>query len=341
MSAMNIQTTVKKGTKMPGQMVKFARSLFSIPATSTNETGISIYISQYLDSQNISYHVDISGNIIVTKGISQSYPCFVSHLDTVHDYENGFNIVLSKDKNNLIAFDDDKQRVGCGGDDRNGIFTCLYLLSVVNNIKVVFFSREETGGIGSGEIDLDYFTDCSFIASIDRWGNSDFISDYSGDSSCCDDFLTRSEGIFDRYGYKQASGYFTDSFNLMGRGVDITCMNLSCGYYQHHSDKEYTCLSELWACCLLSAELCKLADTIYDHTPKPYLYLEDDFDWGDYSKSYNDTITDDEHMIEILKDYEIYTENPTSKLTSLTQDEQDQILGDFHSERGYAYIGSY
>ena len=92
MSAINTQTTVKKGNQMPEQMINFAKELFSVPATSTNETGISIYISQYLESKNISYEVDISGNILITKGESENYPCFVSHLDTVHDYSNGFNL---------------------------------------------------------------------------------------------------------------------------------------------------------------------------------------------------------------------------------------------------------
>ena len=340
MSAINIQETIKRNSEMPEQMIKFAQEVFYTPATTTNETGISIYISQYLDSLNISYEIDISGNIIITKGESKNYPCFVAHLDTVHDYSNGFNIMLTKDRNNLIAYDNNGQRVGSGGDDRNGIFVCLYLLSVVNNIKVVIFSREETGGIGSGEIDLSFFKDCSFIASIDRWGNSDFISDYSGDKTCSDDFLEATKGIFDRYGYKQASGYFTDAFNLMNRKVGISCMNLSCGYYQHHSDQEYTCLSELWACCLLSTELCKQATQNYTHTPsRPKLYIESDtsYNWNDIN--IYDDLTDDEYITLILGEYGIYTDNPVSSIASLDEYTQKDILEAFHTDKGYSYIG--
>ena len=339
MSAINKQTKVINGVDMPDKMIDFALDLFSVPATSTNETGISIYVSKYLDNQGIDYKVDISGNIVISKGEAGNYPCFVSHLDTVHSYGNGFNIALDVD-NNIIALDNAGNRVGCGGDDRNGIFTCLYLLSVVDNIKVVLFSREETGGIGSGEIGLDFFDDCSFIASIDRWGNSDFICEYNGYTTCSEEFINDSKDAFNKFGYKKASGYFTDSFNLMGRGIGISCMNLSCGYYQHHSDQEYTSLRELWAVCLLSIELCNIGDDSYAHKPGNGLSLGDstelDWDIEDIEDS-----TDKEYMIEVLADYEIYTDNPTCAITSLPEDDRNRVLMDFYTDRGYPYISDY
>jgi putative aminopeptidase FrvX len=59
---------------------------------------------------------DTHGNIYVTKGKADLYPCIVSHLDQVHKFAPNKTIIKNGDY--LLAFDGAKQ-VGTGGDRLN------------------------------------------------------------------------------------------------------------------------------------------------------------------------------------------------------------------------------
>jgi len=249
--------------EMPSAMFKRAVEVFKIPSTMYNEASMSIFIASFLKSENIPYTVDLYGNILVSKGEGMR-PCFCAHLDTVHMYRNGFNVYSEKDKEHnriyLYAEDEKEDRVGIGGDDKCGIFVCLELLRIVPNIKVVFFTSEESGGTGSNNISLTFFKDCTFLGGIDRWNGHDFINSYMGDRTISKAFAADLRPILDAYEYEFASGLFTDCFNVQQRKIGISCFNLSCGYYAHHSDKEYVDTNELYHAFLLCYDLCALTE---------------------------------------------------------------------------------
>lgn len=236
--------------------------VFEIQSTVYNEKSMALYICNELDILKIPYSIDDYGNIIVTKGKSILYPCFCSHLDTVHIYKSGFNLLYFKDGGHtyLHANDNNKKAVGVGGDDKAGIYACLYLLKNIDNIKVVFFSQEEVGGIGSSNINTDFFNDCQFLCSIDRWNGHDFVSKYSGEETTSKTFKKAISPLLTKYDYSHNSGMFTDCFNVMQRGINISCFNISCGYYSHHSSDEYLDMNELYNCCLFCADLCELPE---------------------------------------------------------------------------------
>ena len=50
------------------------------------------------------------------------------------------------------------------------------------------------------------------------------------------------------YGYKPAQGLATDVAALKRNGLEVSCVNLSCGYYEPHTDNEYTILADLCKC---------------------------------------------------------------------------------------------
>lgn len=267
MSANNYQTKPNTlAPAMPEELYKEAVSLFNIKSTMYNEKSMTLYICNILDNLNISYSIDDYGNIIAIKGKSNLYSCFVAHLDTVHIYKNGFKLFYQKEDNRtyLFAGDNDKKSVGIGGDDKCGIFVCLYLLKRIDNIKVIFFSQEESGGIGSSNINLDIFNDCKFLASVDRWNGHDFINQYNGQTTISKSFKKAIAPLLKKYDYSYNSGLFTDCFNVMERGLNLSCFNLSCGYYSHHSNNEYVDLNELYNSCLLCEELSGLPDC-YEH----------------------------------------------------------------------------
>jgi len=63
---------------------------------------------------------------------------------------------------------------------------------------------------------------------------------------CSEEFLEAvSPG---RYGYHPASGLSTDVHTLKARGLSVSCINLSCGYYEPHTDREYTIWEDLCKC---------------------------------------------------------------------------------------------
>lgn len=254
---------------IPKELIGKAYKIFEIPSTSHNEVSMSLHICSELKRMNIDYYLDDYGNIIATKQSANIpfLPCFCAHLDTVHMYPKGYDVRLVKDEKRLyiIAEDNDHKRVGVGGDDKCGIFVCLYLLEHLDNIKTIFFSSEESGGTGSRNIDLEEFKNCKFLGGIDRWNGHDFINRYSAEYTISKEFKNAIDPIMKQYGYSFNSGLFTDSFNVMDRGINLSCFNLSCGYYSHHSSEEYVDLNELYNACLICMDLAVLPNR-YNHT---------------------------------------------------------------------------
>lgn len=288
-----VKTNVNKestGKKMTASIEYIAGMIFPVASTG-NEVAMAITISKVLDNiAGVYYNVDSNGNILVSKGTSNAYPCFVSHMDTVHTYKKGFNVVFSPKL--IKAHDNNGKSVGVGGDDKCGIVACLELLNRLDAVKVVFFSGEESGGIGSSAIKLDFFNNCAFIGSIDRWNGSDFIDNYYLESSISDYFKNQTTDVLSYNNYKSNSGLFTDAFNLYDRGVNISCFNMSCGYYQHHSAGEFVYIPEMVHAIDVAEEIA-LAVTKRVELPKPqpkkYTYRNSYSNYGawDYKLDYD------------------------------------------------------
>ena len=73
------------------------------------------------------------------------------------------------------------------------------------------------------------------MIELDRRGGHDLIQ-YSGATRLCsDEFALMIEG----YGFKRATGTFTDVNKFKGMRPQIEMCNLSIGYYNPHTDNEY------------------------------------------------------------------------------------------------------
>ena len=251
-----------------------------------NEKIITHYVTKELDRLGISWEIDNIGNILATKGKAEVYPCVASHLDTVHDFVTNFRIV--QQKGNLFAMSGAKQ-VGIGGDDKCGVFACLYYLEKYENIKAVFFTSEEVGTIGAYNIDLDFFKDCGYIIEIDRKGYGDLIDRYGSDLTTNGEFDLKTEDIQDKYEYKSEFGLMTDVFVLFERGVGISVINLSCGYYNPHRSEEYINVNQYWKVINFVDEMITaLGENKYEAKPekttKTYEWFDEDYydGYGNY-----------------------------------------------------------
>lgn len=250
---------------MPREWKDKLLSVMRVQTNSENEKLMILFLDKYLRTLGIDYTIDAAGNMLITKGKADTYPCVISHMDTVHNFEEGFEIYHMKDdKDKWIAQDKNGHRAGIGGDDKCGVFTCLYFLETMPDIKVAFFSREETGCCGSKAVDHSFFKNCRYIIQPDRKGGHDFIKSYAGKTTISDAFSSEIGKIKKKYGYKNDIGTVTDCMKLWDHKVGVSCCNVSAGYYRPHSINEYISVKEVWNCIKF------IEETIY--TLKPHQY---------------------------------------------------------------------
>ena len=223
---------------------------------------------------------DKAGNLLITKGVSDTYPCVAAHMDQVQRrYSRDYRVVQFGDT--VMGWSDSMHSMqGLGADDKNGIFIALYCLQKYDAIKVAFFVEEEVGCIGSASCDLSFFADCRFIIQPDRKGASDLITEMSVGKVASDEFIQAIQPGAALFGYREAEGTITDVGTLVENGVGISCINLSCGYYNAHTAEEVTVLSELENCL-------RFVTWIIDNCTERYEYTPDLRGWfGSYGRTY-------------------------------------------------------
>ena len=220
--------------------------LLMVQTNSENEKLMVLYLDKELKNLKLPYQIDAAGNILVTKGKAKTYPCVTSHMDTVHNFVDNFKVYTDINDKDILFAKNGKKRVGIGGDDKCGVFVCLYLLKIIPEIKVVFFSREEVGCKGSTNINKKFFADCRYLIQLDRRGSKDFIQTYWGNKTVSHDFSSEIGLIKKKYKYKNCVGTVTDVMKLWNNKVGVSCVNLSCGYYEPHTKNEYISISDLW-----------------------------------------------------------------------------------------------
>lgn len=270
MSAANIQESrIEQMAKMPESILNRFKKLLFVQSSSNNEKRMVVYIINELKAMGLDYEIDAIGNILVVKGNAKVYPCIASHMDTVHRIHSSFEIRVNKKQDREIATAwSYKNQVGVGGDDKCGIFACLYMLRLFDNIKVAFFTQEEIGMPGSNEIDTKWFKDVGYIIQLDRWGRGDLICVNGGQSTVNKEFLRAAIVPINTHGYHEEEGLITDSINLWNNNIGISCVNVSCGYYQHHTSVESIDLNEFWnSLCFTKQLITELGEKSYPSSP--------------------------------------------------------------------------
>jgi di/tripeptidase len=201
------------------------------------------YVKKRIQQMGLYYDTDKYGNIYCTKGDAEFYPTMVSHMDTVHTINPNYEIHRSG--NNIFAIDRaTMERLGVGGDDKVGVYITLELLEYFDNFKAVFFKDEEVGCVGSSQADFSFFDDSSLVLQCDRKGFSDFVMSISGVQMYDKDLEHDIAHILKRNKRVQVYGGMTDVMEIAYNN-SVACANMSCGYYDPHSDNEYVKISEV------------------------------------------------------------------------------------------------
>lgn len=233
--------------------MELLQRLYMVHSPSGDEKKLKRVIRRWvLDEKKIDARVtyDNKGNMYIVKGEcgdGEYYPCVVAHLDQVQKTHSKDFVVSYDEKSGIIyGFSKSKREFqGLGADDKNGVWIALRCLLEFDVIKVAFFVGEEIGCVGSSEANLEFFKDVRYILECDRRGSSDLITSIAGLKIASRSFVTDLLPIAEMYGYKEESGMMTDVLELSERSVGVSCVNMSCGYYEPHTNGEFTIFSDL------------------------------------------------------------------------------------------------
>ena len=244
------------------------KKLYSIYSPSGNEQRMIGFLCSYISRLpgNISLAQDCCGNLYVTKGESDTYPCLASHIDQVSfcHYSGDFEAVETEDI--IFGYSSSMKRFeNLGADDKNGIFVCLECLKKFDTLKAVFFREEETGCRGSGAAYMPFFDNVRFVIQPDRKGNSDLVTAIGPAGLCSEPFIEAVEP--GKWGYRETKGLATDVLALKENGLDVSCANVSCGYYNAHTDEEITVKKDLRKCLRFVGHIIEDCTSVYPHQP--------------------------------------------------------------------------
>ena len=250
--------------------MELLQQLYCIHSPSGAEKPMRKFIRKWVTNniEGVELHYDGMGNMYFTKGKCDTYPCVVAHLDQVqHNHSRDFTTFIHEGV--IYGWSPSLGRQeGLGADDKNGVWIALKCLQRFDTIKVAFFNSEEIGCVGSASADLKFFEDCRFIVQPDRRGAHDLITEISWGDICGEEFKNDLDA--ELYGYVATSGLMTDVLELSERGVGISCINVSCGYYEPHTDQETTNISDLVNCYNFVAHIIEKCQKVYPHEYDQY-----------------------------------------------------------------------
>ena len=210
---------------------------------------LSFIINECYRIKNLEFQMDDFANIFITKNTNnpEYYPCVVAHTDEVLAHKNKEVVIKNgkiKGRDRLTG-----KRIGLGMDDANGICCALQLLKVIPDLKVCFTTEEEIGfnGADCAADNLDFFYNVSYLIQADRRGSSDLITYTNFIYSASEEWLEEATPIMAKYGYSEQAGIGTD-IGVLAEKLQISGVNISCGYNKEHTDQEYTVIKDLENC---------------------------------------------------------------------------------------------
>ena len=273
------------------------KELLSVPSKTYQEEDMVEYICNELDSiEGVTYYRDDMMNIYATKGDLEEgeyYPMFIAHTDTVHTKidkivvkeekltrPNTFGKSFGDDKVDCLkAYTEDGSPTGIGGDDKCGIFICLELLKQLDKVKIGLFVSEETGCHGSSKCDENFLQDVGYITQYDAPGNhliSEICSGVRLFERDSEFFIKTLDIITTCFGNEMLiqSHPYTDISQLKKK-IDVSCINISCGYYNMHSNQEFISIDDVCRAIEVGKNMVNtLGYKKYEYEYKPIIYTK-------------------------------------------------------------------
>lgn len=248
--------------------IELLKQLYWIHSPSGYEEGLQGFIRQKLYLMGIPFETDDYNQIYRLDSIDK--PLVVAHSDQV------------KHKPLSILTETNKKIYGnsnLGADDKNGIWIILNLLIEYPDLNFIFSTEEEIGGNIKNLLytEEENLYNIPYCLVFDRKGKSDIVG--ASNDYCSMAFDNDVEKIGKSYGFKSSWGAWSDCDELREY---INCCNISCGYYQAHTIKEYTVKKDL-------INALEFGKSIIDNIAEYYIVedFEDDFKSHNSHNSYN------------------------------------------------------
>ena len=160
-------------------------------------------------------------------------------------------------------------------------------------LKCTFVTGEEVGCVGSSKADMDFFKDVRFVIQCDRRGSNDLIASICSTEIASKEFIEATG--HEQFGYHLEEGMMTDVLTLKENGLAVSAVNMSCGYYDPHSDHEFTVKRDLLNTLSFVNHIIENCITVYPHE---YDYKMGGFyGYDDYFCEYYD------ELYELLQSY--------------------------------------
>lgn len=248
--------------------ISVLKDLLAVPTVSYDELPLVLWLADYIKRNIPSAHVSVDEayNVYVTKGQADYFPCVAAHIDSVHQHQQ---VRIVEDKGRLIGFDTNNQRTGIGGDDKAGVFVCLNLLERFENIRAVFFATEECGCVGARKADPAFFDRLAYLVEFDCPSRHMVSHSCGGQRLFANDgaFIKKALPSLQRHGSTLWQSHpYTDVMAIRQR-FPISCLNLSCGYYNWHAKNEFVSLHDVRLAIAQGADLVSTLDHVRYECP--------------------------------------------------------------------------
>lgn len=237
--------------------IKELVDLYKIFSPSFQEQELSEYVQKKLKAAGVKFEL-MDDQIF---SIKEGKPLLSAHMDQVSVQA----ITKVKMKKGKIKADGN-----LGADDKNGVWILLQLIrKYPDEVSFIFSTGEET--VTQNDIS-DWLTvygeelekKVPYGLVFDRRGKGDIIGEMN--EYCTEEFSNDVEACIGDLGYSGTMGVFSDADAL---SEHLSCVNLSCGYYKAHSEKEYTKVKELYNA-LAAGE--KIINEMTQYYQKPIKY---------------------------------------------------------------------
>lgn len=216
--------------------------LLNIHGISGNEAPVRGYIIPILSELMDTTFIDDYGNLLAEKKMGNGKGATIllsAHMDTVRGVLAERKLIF-KDKGFILS-----DKGALGADDRAGIAIILEILRNLDmltafngTIKVAFSREEEIGCIGANKIDPLWIQGTDLAIVVDRRGNRDIVVG-CGQAFCSNevgDFMENVSQMIEQ-DWSCVEGGISDAMTFSERGINS--INISAGYENEHTDKEW------------------------------------------------------------------------------------------------------
>lgn len=261
----------------------------------------SLILNYCKDIPNITYYLDDCSNLFITKNTTNQkwVSCIIAHQDMVLAGPGPRTMSI---RNGQIRGFQKGTGVPCnlGADDGLGVCIALQLLTILPDIKVIFTTQEEVGGIGAIRAcsNREFFRNINFFIQADRRGSSDLITHTNGINVATKEFIADISDLMIKYNYTINSGTFTD-VGIFVETFSIVGVNISVGYVHEHSSSEYTVIEHTENCLnFIYSILTKLNNAYRYHITIDYSWLKQFRRWENHYDTY------DEYLCSTCEDFD-------------------------------------